>query len=100
MEESKFRKLLITFNLSQKGLTYDELLAITKISYEEGRLFLTLFKNFLIQYKGLWILNNDMLKKVITQKYMTNSQEINKIHEEIAHMIDKITSNSIRKLEE
>lgn len=100
MDSNKFKKLLMTFNLSQKGLTYEELTAVTNISAEEGKLFIGLFKNFLIKYQGLWILNNDMLKKTIQAKCMNNQEEINQLHEEIANTIEKITQNSIRKLEE
>lgn len=100
MDPCKLRKLLITFNVSQKGLTYDELLEVSQLGLEEDKMFFALFKNFLIKYKGLWILNNDNLKKAIQSKYMQDPQEINRIHEEIASAIEKKTPNSIRKLEE
>jgi hypothetical protein len=97
MDKDKFIKLLYTFKIAQKGLTYEEIKNVTQVTDEEWKLFLVFFNSFLIHYQNLWILNNECLKKTIC---MYEYKDIEKLHEEIAKTLESITKNSIRKLEE
>ena len=70
---------------------------ITKINNQEWKLFLVFFNHFFINYKNLWILNNECLKKTIG---LYEFQDLINLHVEIAKTLESITKNSIRKLEE
>ncbi|EGR26947.1 TPR repeat protein [Ichthyophthirius multifiliis] len=100
MQQETFRKLLRVFVLTQKGLTLDELKKITAISVPEWRIFLAFFKVFILKYKYYWQMNNFSLKKIIQNKYKIDTNEVRRLHEEISNVLEKHTSNSIRKLEE
>ena len=54
---------------------------------------------YLMFYKGFWVINNDIFKKLLVKKYHSNHSEILELHEKIADTLDK-TPNSVRKLEE
>lgn len=69
MNKEKFIKLLTVFSLSQKGLTIEEIIAITNVSDEEWKLFLGVFKVFVLNFKGLWIVNSDLLKRIVFEKF-------------------------------
>jgi hypothetical protein len=66
----------------------------------EWRIFLAIFKVFILKYKDYWSMNNYSLKKQIIIKYKTDISDIRKLHEEISNVLEKHTTNSIRKLEE
>jgi hypothetical protein len=75
------------------------MLLVCKLTKEEWKTFLTFFKVFLMHYRGLWIINNDLFKKSLIRKYHTDQLTIRQLHEEIADTLNK-TPNSVRKLEE
>ena len=70
-----------------------------KCSLEEWRTFLAFFKVFMMNYHGLWIINNDMFKRAIVNRYTGDVSAAIVLHEEVADVLEK-TPNSIRKLEE
>lgn len=100
MTKDKFVKLLTLFTLTQKGLTIEEVINVTNVSDEEWKLFISCFKVYILNFKGLWIMNNDSMKKVVIEKFNVESSFITELHQEIAETLGKITPNSIRKLEE
>ncbi|EAS04845.2 Sm protein (macronuclear) [Tetrahymena thermophila SB210] len=100
MNKDKFIKLLRVFTLTQKGLTIEEIMGVTLITEDEWKLFLACFKVFILSYKGMWIMNNDALKKVINEKFKQDQTQLRLLHQDIAQILGKITPNSIRKLEE
>lgn len=53
-----------------------------------------------MKHKELWIIHNEIFKKVIINTYYIDIKEMLELHDNIATTIDKITPNSIRKLEE
>ena len=94
--EEKFKELIGLLISTQKGLTRGEIISITKIDHEELKLFITIFRAFLMNFKDLWMIKNDSFKRSINKKYEFNMTEIN---EKIAETL-KRTPNSVRKLEE
>ena len=52
-----------------------------------------------MNYKGFWVINNDVFKKELVKKYHKNNASIMELHEKIADVLEK-TPNSVRKLEE
>lgn len=54
---------------TQKGLTISEIVSIIGITQEELKLFITLFRSFLMNFKELWMIKNDCFKKAINNKY-------------------------------
>ena len=72
-------------------------MAVSRLSIEEWRLFLGFFKIFIMNYQGLWLINNEVFKRSIISRY--NIDSMANLHEEIADVLEK-TPNSIRKLEE
>ena len=67
MDKHKFIKLLSIFKITQKGLTHEEIMMIANITDTEWKLFLAFFSHFFICYQGLWILNNESLKLIISK---------------------------------
>ncbi len=63
---------------------------------EELKLFIVIFRPFLMNFKDLWMIKNDNFKKSIFKKYDFIPTQIN---EKIAETLKK-TPNSVRKLEE
>lgn len=61
---------------TQKGLTRGEITSITKIDHEELKLFITIFRAFLMNFKELWMIKNDSFKKSIHKKYEFNMIKI------------------------
>ena len=100
MELEKFKKLLFVLIITQKGLTIDELKMVTKITDQEWKMFITCFKTFLQNFKDLWVINNSALERAIVVKFGESQEDKDKLHKEIAEVLEKITPNSIRKLEE
>ncbi|CAD8126406.1 unnamed protein product [Paramecium sonneborni] len=100
MEISKFRKVLLVLSLTQKGLTYPEIENVCNITLKEWKLFLVFFKVYIMIHRELWIIHNEIFKKVIINTYYIDGQEMLELHDNIASTIEKITPNSIRKLEE
>lgn len=98
--KEKFLKLLRVFSLTQKGLTLEEIMFLTDVNEEEWKLFLSCFKVFVLGFKGLWIFNNDSMKRVVLDKFKLEPAKVTEVHQEIASVLGKITANSIRKLEE
>lgn len=84
------------FVCTQKGLTKNEIMMISKCTNEELRLFSLVFGSFLMQYRQLWMIKNDSFRKCLYRKYRFKYQEI---HERVAEALRK-TPNSLRKLEE
>ncbi|CAD8209657.1 unnamed protein product [Paramecium pentaurelia] len=100
MEIPKFKKVLLVLALTQKGLTYPEIESVCNITIKEWKLFLVFFKVYIMIHKELWIIHNEIFKKVIINTYYIDVKEMLELHDNIATTIDKITPNSIRKLEE
>jgi len=100
-DPEKFKGILVALNITEKGLSEEELLALTNISQKEWRMIVAVFKTFMMNYKDLWKINNETFKKVIRIKYTQDDPGYaTKLHNEIAEILNKKTSNSIRKLEE
>lgn len=76
MDPEKLKKILGVFTITQKGLSLDEMLNVCKITVDEWRIFLAIFKTFIMHYKGYWIINNDMFKKVIIINLSIGTNEI------------------------
>ena len=53
-----------------------------------------------MKHRELWIIHNEIFKKVVINTYYIDVNDILALHDKIATTIDKITPNSIRKLEE
>ncbi|CAK89279.1 unnamed protein product (macronuclear) [Paramecium tetraurelia] len=100
MEIAKFRRVLLVLSLTQKGLTYPEIESVCNITIKEWKLFLVFFKVYIMKHKDLWIIHNEIFKKVVINTYYVDIKEVLELHDNIATTIDKITPNSIRKLEE
>ena len=62
------------------------MLSICHFTLKEWRLFLIFFNCFLINYKGFWIINNDIFKKALINKFHTG--EIKEMHEVIADVLE------------
>ena len=67
--EEKFKELISLLISTQKGLTRGEIISITKIDPEELKLFITIFRAFLMNFKDLWMIKNDSFKRSINKKY-------------------------------
>lgn len=64
MDRKKFIVLIRAFALTQKGLSFEEITLITQVTVNEWKIFIGCFKMFVLSYKGLWIMNNETLKRV------------------------------------
>lgn len=69
------------FVCTQKGLTKNEIMMISKCTNDELRLFSLVFGSFLMQYRQLWMIKNDSFRKCLYRKYRFKYQEI---HERVA----------------
>ena len=54
-----------------------ELLSITKMDAEELKLFITIFRPFLMNFNGLWMIKNDTFKTSILEKYELDQVKTN-----------------------
>ena len=95
MSEIKFKTIISILTLTQKGLSVNEIFLISKINLNEWNNLLAVFKTFLMKYKGLWKINNEVFKAIVTKKYLQDSKIVKKLHSDIADTIEK-TTNSIR----
>jgi hypothetical protein len=75
--EEKFKELIGLLISTQKGLTRSEIISITKIDHEDLKLFITVFRAFLMNFKDLWMIKNDSFKRSINKKYQFSSGVIN-----------------------
>ena len=101
MDTEKFRAVLVALNITEKGLSQMEILTLTGISEKDWRHVVGVFKTFLMKYKDLWKINNETFKKAIRVKYTNDDSPYTlRLHGNIADVLNKRTSNSIRKLEE
>ena len=64
----------------------------------EWKLFIGIFKTFLMTYKDFWILNNDAFKTAILKNY--KDYDFDNLNIAIANCLNKNSPNSVRKLEE
>ena len=62
--------------MTQKGLTIEELVGMTGVLDEEWRVFIACFKAFVLNFKGLWIMNNEIMKRVVLEKYKVDHAEL------------------------
>ena len=99
VDEQKFKRTLVCLTITDKGLTLTEILQFTSLTMSEWNSILAIFRTYLMKYKGLYKINNESFKKTINTKYVHNTKEIQKYHEELGEVLSK-SSNSIRKLEE
>lgn len=53
-----------------------------------------------MKHRDLWSIHHEIFKKVVINQYYKDVHSILELHDKIATTIDKITPNSIRKLEE
>ena len=67
--EEQFKDLINLLISTQKGLTRQELLSVTKMDGEEFKMFVTIFRPFLMNFNGLWMIKNDTFKTSILEKY-------------------------------
>lgn len=44
-------------------------MTITNVTESEWKLFIACFKVFILRFKGLWIMNNDSMKRAVSEKY-------------------------------
>lgn len=77
-----------------------EILTLTGASEKEWNYILAIFKTFMMKYKDLWKVNNETFKKAIRIKFQENPEYTVQLHNDVAEILNKKTSNSIRKLEE
>jgi hypothetical protein len=75
--QDQFKELISLLISTQKGLTRGEILSITKMDPEELKLFITIFRPFLMNFKELWMIKNDSFKKSIFTKYDFIPTQIN-----------------------
>lgn len=105
MDSQKYIDLLVYLCLTFKGITLSELFELAKINLEEWNLALAFFKTYFNCYKNTyWSISNDVLKKSIIKKYLTDKIKDGKpvqltYHLNLGNQMNK-TMNSIRKLEE
>lgn len=80
-------------------MTYEEIDRAVKFERHEWILIKLFFKSFLFVFRGYWKISNDLFKKAVESRYMTNPEYTLMIYRETAESLQK-TPNSIRKLEE
>ncbi|CAD8174304.1 unnamed protein product [Paramecium pentaurelia] len=100
LDKDKFQNVLLVLALTQKGLTYPEIESVCDITQQEWKRFLVFFKVYIMKHRDLWLIHNEIFKKVVINQYYQDVNSILELHDKIAATIDKITPNSIRKLEE
>ena len=94
-----FRSVFSLLTITQKGLTTAEIFLASKITQPEWNKLVAVFKTFLMKYKNYWKINNEPFKKIIFSRYLAHQPHRNKLHLELAEVLQK-TPNSVRKLEE
>lgn len=65
----QFKEVINLLISTQKGLTKGEIVAITKIDSEELKIFINIFRPFIMNFNSLWMIKNDSFKQSIFQKY-------------------------------
>lgn len=75
--EEQFKELINLLISTQKGLTKSELLSVTRMDSEELKIFTTIFKPFLMNFNGLWMIKNDTFKESILHLYDFTSVQMN-----------------------
>lgn len=81
-------------------MTYEELQNTIDFTAEEWNNIVVIFKNYMMKYKNLWKISNEIFRKIVTERYLKpNNDYVLKLHAKIADSLKK-TPNSIRKLEE
>ena len=75
--EEQFKELINLLISTQKGLTKSELLSVTRMDSEELKVFTTIFKPFLMNFNGLWMIKNDTFKESILHLYDFTSIQMN-----------------------
>ena len=96
----KFAGIMAALNITEKGLSEMEILTLTGANEKEWNYILAIFKTFMMKYKDLWKVNNETFKKAIRAKFQEDPAYTTQLHSDIAEILNKKTSNSIRKLEE
>jgi len=100
MEPKKFKDILVALTLSEKGLSTQEILSLTRVTQKEWKHLVAILEPFLMKYKDLWKISEESFRKAISQQYLQNNSEyVIKLHTDIAEVLSG-TSNSLRKLEE
>ncbi len=100
MDPKKFKSVLLALTISEKGLTANEIFALTRATQKEWKHLVAIFEPFLMKYKHLWRISEESFRQAITSRYIQNDPEyILKLHTDIAEVLSG-TSNSLRKLEE
>lgn len=117
MPEEKFKRLLLIFAISEKGLSEAEIMNIVtlllrtlrtkphfasqvKIKPAEWSLVKALLKGFLLSYKDIFQIVKGSFKQAIFQVFGRDAAiSVKQLHEEIAAVLEK-TPISVRQLEE
>ncbi len=100
-DPEKFKGVMVSLNLTEKGLTETEVLLLTGVSQKEWIFIVAVFRTFMMKFQDFWKINNETFKKAIRTKYITDDPAYAvKMHNDIAEILNKKTTNSIRKLEE
>ena len=100
MDYEKFKGVLVALNITEKGLSETEISTLTGATTKEWNFILAVFKTFMMKYRDLWKINNETFKKAIRQMFQDEPGYTVQLHSDIAEILNKKTSNSIRKLEE
>ena len=83
-----FKNLLSYLAVTFKGLKLEEIEKLTGINYDEWKLVLCFFKSFFFTHKGLWKIRNQVLSKVVKERYVNSEEKAKDIHLNIANVIE------------
>ena len=83
-----FKNLLSYLAVTFKGIKLEEIEKLTGIDYEEWKLVLCFFKSFFFTHRGLWKIRNQVLSKVIKERYVNSQEKAREIHLNIANVIE------------
>jgi hypothetical protein len=99
VDKTKYEKVLSALTITEKGLLLQEIFDLTKVTPREWAMFVGVFKNYMMKYRGLWKITNEFFKKAIRQKYLQDEAFLKNFHLEASQALE-FTPNSVRKLEE
>ena len=67
--EEQFKDLITLLISTQKGLAKSELLSVTHMDPEELKLFIAIYRPFMMNFNDLWMIKNDTFKAAMIEKY-------------------------------
>ena len=84
LDKASFTSISMLFSVITKGVTIDEILRICGITIKDWKLYLSVFKSFIMNYDTIWIANNEFFKNALIRKYHQSKEALIDFHFHVA----------------